>query len=64
MAAYQEESPQEIITGEIKHRKAPFKDVEAQKIREDVTIQVRYCLYSSKKNSDLLSRIKKLSFRL
>jgi len=56
MAAYQEESPREIITTEIKHRKASFKDVEAQKIREDVTIQVGYCLYH--KNLDLISRMR------
>ncbi|XP_067203088.1 trichohyalin-like isoform X1 [Linepithema humile] len=37
---YQDESSREIITREIKHCKAPFKDVEAQKIREDVTIQI------------------------
>lgn len=50
MAAYQEESPRETIAREIRHRKAPFKDVEAQKIREDVTIQVRYRLCSSKES--------------
>jgi len=37
--AYQEGS-QEI---EIEHRRTPFRDIEAQKIREDVTIQVRHC---------------------
>ncbi|XP_026828449.1 uncharacterized protein LOC105277385 [Ooceraea biroi] len=34
---YQDESPQEI---EVVHRRIPFKDVEAQKIKEDVTIQI------------------------
>ncbi|XP_072766623.1 uncharacterized protein [Anoplolepis gracilipes] len=34
---YQERSSREI---EIERRKTPFKDVEAQKIREDVTIQI------------------------
>lgn len=36
---YQDESSHEI---EVVHRRIPFKDVEAQKIKEDVTIQVRY----------------------
>lgn len=39
MPAYQEGS-REI---ESKHRRMPFKDIEAQKIREDVTIQVSHC---------------------
>ena len=38
MSAYQEGS-REI---EVEHRRIPFKDIEAQKIREDVTIQVRH----------------------
>jgi len=40
MSAYQEGS-REI---EIEHRRTPFRDIEAQKIREDVTIQVRHCI--------------------
>ena len=43
MSAYQEGS-REI---EVEHRRMPFKDIEAQKIREDVTIQVRH--YKQKK---------------
>lgn len=41
-SAYQERSSREI---EIERRKTPFKDVEAQKIREDVTIQVKCYLF-------------------
>ncbi|RLU18385.1 hypothetical protein DMN91_008742 [Ooceraea biroi] len=37
IVSYQDESPQEI---EVVHRRIPFKDVEAQKIKEDVTIQI------------------------
>lgn len=39
MPAYQEGSRET----ETEHRRKPFKDIEAQKIREDVTIQVRHC---------------------
>lgn len=42
VSAYQERSSREI---EIERRKTPFKDVEAQKIREDVTIQVKCYLF-------------------
>lgn len=44
MPGYQEGS-REI---EIEHRRMPFKDIEAQKIREDVTIQVRHNSYKKK----------------
>lgn len=37
--AYQDESPEEV---EIEKTRKRFKDVEAQKIRDDVTIQVRF----------------------
>lgn len=46
MPGYQEGS-REI---EIEHRRMPFKDIEAQKIREDVTIQVRHNSYKKSIN--------------
>lgn len=39
VSAYQDESPVEVET---EKGREPFKDVEAQKIRDDVTIQVRF----------------------
>lgn len=50
--AYQERS-REI---EIERRRTPFKDVEAQRIREDVTIQVKHCTTLTKKNFNLLTK--------
>lgn len=41
VSEYQEEEPPEEPP-EIVKRKIPFKDVEAQRIRDDVTIQVRF----------------------
>lgn len=49
MPAYQNGS-REI---EIEHQRMPFKDIEAQKIREDVTIQVSHRTILIKKNLDL-----------
>lgn len=40
--AYQEQSREIEIEQNI--WRTPFKDIEAQRIREDVTIQVRHCI--------------------
>lgn len=39
VSAYQDESPGE--TEKVEKRREPFRDIEAQRIRDDVTIQVR-----------------------
>lgn len=38
LKAYQDESPGEF---DVTQQKIPYKDIEAQKIRDDVTIQVK-----------------------